>query len=78
MMIYFFNIYDELVTVDSEGAELPSLSSAIDHAILGARSLVCSEVTDGHMTGHHRIEIVDSDDNILHVVRYDQAVDMRR
>lgn len=43
-----------MVSLDPEGAELPSLGSAIDHAITGARSLICSDVTNGHMTGHYR------------------------
>lgn len=77
-MRYFFNIYDEMVSLDPEGAELPSLASAIDHATTGARSLICAEASDGHITWHHRIEIVDGDGNVLHVVRYDQAVEVRR
>jgi hypothetical protein len=74
---YFFNIRNDTDTIDEEGKELAGLDAAIDHATTGARSLAADTVTQGRLIGHHRIEIVDCDGELLHTVRFDEAVDIQ-
>jgi hypothetical protein len=78
MPLYFFNIFNDDVTLDDEGAELIDASAARAHAIKAARSLAADTVSKGHIVGHHRIEVEDADHQLVDTVRFDDAVDMRQ
>ena len=41
---FFFHLYDDIVSLDPEGKEFPTLEAARQHAIKAARELACSEV----------------------------------
>lgn len=77
MRRYFFNVHNDLDTIDHEGMEFADLGAAIAHARLAARSLAADTVRQGHLVGHHRVEIVDGDGTLLHCVRFDEAVDIQ-
>ena len=74
---FYFNIYNDDVTMDEEGAELADEHAARAHAVKGARSLAAETVRHGHLTKSHRIEIVDEDQASVGVVRFDEAVEVR-
>jgi hypothetical protein len=74
---YFFDIYNDVVTMDDEGAELIDAAAARAHAVKSARSLAADTVSHGHFSGHHRIEIVDEDRKPVATVRFDEAIDVR-
>jgi len=74
---YYFNIYNDDVTLDDEGAELGDDHAAQAHAVKGARALAAETVMHGHLTRNHRIEIVDQDQNLISTVRFDEAVEIR-
>jgi hypothetical protein len=73
---YYFHIHNDDDTFDDEGEDLADLDAAIAHAIVGARSLAADTVLKGHLIGHHRIEIVDGAGKLLHIVRFDEAVEI--
>ena len=77
MPLYYFNIYNDDVTLDHEGAELADIHAAIAYAVKAARALAADTVSHGHLSAHHRIEIVDGDQTLLDIVRFDEAVDLR-
>ncbi len=74
---YFFNIYNDDVTIDDEGVELADVPAARSYAVVGARSLIVESVGLGHLTRHHRIEIKDESGGLLETVRFDEAIDIK-
>ena len=73
MPLYFFNLYDDLVTFDDEGRELPDLSAAMQAAEQGARELLCEQLRAGRIDLSHRIEITDGK-AVLGIVPFDEVV----
>ena len=57
---YFFHLYDDVVSVDEEGSELPDVAAARRKALQNARAIASQEVLEGHLTLHHRIEVEDA------------------
>ncbi|HZV85443.1 MAG TPA: hypothetical protein VFF48_10705 [Brevundimonas sp.] len=74
MPLYYFNIYNDDVTLDEEGAEFPDEHAARAYAVKAVRELAAETTLHGHLVGHHRVEYVDADQNPLGEVRFDQAV----
>jgi hypothetical protein len=77
MPLYYFNVFNDDVTQDDEGAELADLDAAMDRGTREARVLAAETVSKGHLVRHHRIEIEDEDRNPVGTVRFDEAVDIR-
>ena len=75
-MLYYFNIYNDDITLDPEGLELADNEAALAQAIIEARALAADTVRRGHLVGHHRIEVVDADRNQIGEVRFDEAVEI--
>lgn len=74
MRRYFFNVYNDDITLDPEGAELADDTAARAQAVIEARALAADTVGRGHFVGSHYIEIVDADRNPIGSVRFDEAV----
>ena len=56
---FFFHVYDEAVTIDEIGVELPDVAAARAAALEGARAILGSELVEGHLDLSHRIEVED-------------------
>jgi hypothetical protein len=74
---YFFNLYDDLVSIDDEGKEFPSLEAARRNAMHEAREMACAQVVAGHVNFAHRIEIADEAGEVLETVHFGDAVQVR-
>lgn len=74
---YYFNIYNDDITMDPEGAELADEHAAYAYAVKEVRVLAAETVRHGHLTGHHRIDIVDERQHPIGSVRFDEAVELR-
>ena len=74
---YYFNLYDDEVTLGDEGAELADERAALARAVKEARALAADSVLRGHLVGHHRIEITDERQNVVGTVHFDEAVAIR-
>lgn len=72
-----FNIYNDAVTMDEDGIELPDAQAADRVALESARALASESAREGHLVLSHRIEILDDHDRIIHVVRFGDAVQVR-
>ena len=76
MPLYYFNIYNDDMTLDYEGAELADEHAARAYAVKAVRSLAAETALHGHLIGHHRVEYVDAAQNPLGEVRFDEAVEI--
>lgn len=54
---YYLHVFNDEITLDEEGLELPDLEAARQEALESARSLVCDAVHKGYLNLDHRIEI---------------------
>ena len=71
---YFFHIFNDEITLDDKGMELPDLETARDFAIESVRHLICDTVQKGRLNLDHRIEINDEYDARLMTVTFREAV----
>jgi hypothetical protein len=74
MQRYFFNLYNDVVTLDEEGQDLASADVAHDLAIGKIRDIVKEGPASGPIALAHRIEIVDEFGRILRTVSFAEAV----
>ena len=74
---YFFNVYDDVVAIDDEGVELPSLEAAKLQALAGARELIGEQVKHGYVERSHWIDICDEQGSTLHTLRFSDAIEIR-
>ena len=77
MPLYYFNVYNDDITIDEEGRELANDDAARANAVVEARTMAAETVMQGHLTGSHRIEYVDSNLKKVGEVRFDEAVEIR-
>lgn len=71
---YHLNLYNDVVSIDDEGVELPDLEAARDAAIVNIRDVMKDELVTGHITLGHRVEIVNERGRILATVFFRDAV----
>ena len=77
MPLYYFNLYNDEVTMDEEGVELADAAAARDHALIEARAMAADSVLHGHLTTSHRIDYTDEERRAVGSVRFDEAVEIR-
>ena len=77
MQVYYFNVFNDDVTMDPEGAELADDQSALARAIKEARALAAETVSSGHLTRSHRIEVTNGAHAVIGTVRFDEAVEIK-
>ena len=73
MPLYYFHVFNDETALDDEGTDLPDLAAAREHAVEGARSLVCESIHKGHLNLDHRIEITDEKNARLLTVTFREA-----
>jgi hypothetical protein len=74
---YFFDVYNDDVTLDDEGLELLDDKAAMARAVKETRALAAETVTHGHFTRHHRLDVLDEQRNAVGSVRFEEAVEIR-
>lgn len=57
---YFFDLYNDIDTVDGEGRELDGLEEAKQVALCEAREMIRSSARNGSINLNHRIEVRDA------------------
>lgn len=77
MPLYYFNIYNDDVTMDPEGAELADDHAARAYAVKAVRALASETVRQGHLAAHHRVEVVDENQKLIDTVRFDEGVEIK-
>ncbi|MDT9599296.1 DUF6894 family protein [Sphingosinicella rhizophila] len=70
---YYFNLYDDDVTVDEEGKELPDLETAHTHALENVRAIACEELREGYLHLAHRIDVLDEQGRLALTVTFRES-----
>lgn len=71
---YFFHLYNDIVAMDEEGAELPDLEAARANGIREAREMLLETVAEGRINFSHRIDIADESGAVVDSVTFGEAV----
>jgi hypothetical protein len=74
---YFFNVYDDIIAHDDEGAELPNVAAARLKALVGARALMSEQVSRGYLVLSHWIDVVDEQGDAVLTLTFAEAVDIK-
>lgn len=77
MARYFFNLFNDDVTMDEQGVILADDTAAHERAVKEARAMAAESVRLGHLTASHYIEYLDAARQRLGKVRFDEAIDIR-
>jgi hypothetical protein len=71
---YFFHLYNDVVSMDEEGIDLPDLGSARANGIREAREMMLDTVAEGRINLSHRIDIADENGAVVDSVTFGEAV----
>lgn len=75
MTSFYFHLHEGgVVTLDDEGYEVSSVAAAQDRAKPAARSIMCSDITDGHLCLDCYIEIENGDTGERFRVAFQDAI----
>lgn len=74
MTRYHFHAFNYVHAIDGEGSEHPDLAAVQAYALTCARDMMSEDLRDGVLDLGHRIEVEDTNSNIVHVLYYRDAV----
>ena len=78
MARFYLHLFNSLGFVpDREGKELPGLAAARDDAVISIRSIIAEDVKQGRVDLRGRIEIANATQEVLAVVPFTDAVNLR-
>ena len=74
---FHLHVHDRLgVTEDFEGRELPTLAVGGKEAVKGVRSILSHDVSQGILDLRGRMEVADSDGEVLLVIAFADALEL--
>jgi hypothetical protein len=73
---FYFHLFDDMVSIDEEGRELPSAEFARAAAVEDARAIACAEVIEGRLNLNHRIDVADKSGRVIAQVWFRDAVEL--
>ena len=73
---FFFHLYNDIISTDEEGRELPDLEAARTAAVQEVRSVMTEDVLKGKVTLSHRIVVADENGCVVATVRFADAVEV--
>lgn len=77
MSKYFFDLYNDRVTIDEDGAEFVDLEAARNSAVTDIRSLAADSVREfGHLVRSHRLVIRDGGREIA-AITFGDVIEIR-
>lgn len=71
---YYFHLYNDIVSMDEEGVDLPDLEAARANGIREAREMMLETVAEGRINFSHRIDIADESGAVVDTVTFAEAV----
>jgi hypothetical protein len=78
MALFYFHIFNDDITIDDEGIDLPDPSAAMARASTEALVLAAESVRSfGHLILHHRIEVEDARRDKVGTVCFGDVVSVR-
>jgi len=73
---FFFNLYNDVTAMDTEGIELPDVAAAIEQARVGAAQIAAELIiAGGRLNPKHRIEIEDEQGQLVSTLWFRDLVD---
>lgn len=75
---YFFDLHNDVDSLDDEGKDLPDLEAAKANALREAREMMQESVCNGHLDLRHHIDVRDESGNVPYVLHFEDAVEVRR
>jgi hypothetical protein len=77
LSLYFFHLRDgEDVLLDPEGRQLDGPGAVAKAALAEARSIISDDVLQGRVDLHYRIDVEDSDRNLVHRLHFADAIEI--
>lgn len=78
MTRYYFDVFNDEITLDEEGQELPDREAAVARARFEARVLAGdSVVQQGHLVLDHHIRVRSPDGDIVASVNFGDVIEVR-
>jgi hypothetical protein len=74
---FFFNVRNDMHADDEEGCVLPDLAAAREHALEGARDLVCTDIKRGWLNLDHYVEVLDDRRQTVLTLTFRDAFEIR-
>jgi hypothetical protein len=74
---YFFSVYDDVISHDEEGIELPNEAAARLQALIGARDIIAAQVKRGYLVRSHWIDVSDEQGEVLFSVSFGESIDIK-
>jgi hypothetical protein len=72
---YYIDLYNDIDSIDEEGADYPDLAAAKMAAMQAARALMAEQIKQGRaVTLHHRIEVADEGRKVLAVISFGELI----
>lgn len=78
MPLFFFDIYNDLVTEDEDGIEFADRDAAMHRARAEAQNLAAESIREhGHLILDHRIVLRDESGDVVGEVRFEEVVEIK-
>jgi hypothetical protein len=74
---YYFHLFNDVTSIDEEGAEFPSEAIAVQRAQANAREMAAESVRDGHLVLSHRIEVGNETGDKIATVHFGDVIEVR-
>ena len=79
MPCYFFDLHNDIDTLDLDGKELPDLDAALAYALSEARAMIQASVADtGRIDLRDHIDVRDESGEVVYVLHFEDAVTVQR
>lgn len=79
MPLFFFDIYNDLVTEDEDGMEFTDRDAAMHRARAEAQNLAAESIREhGHLILDHRIVLRDESGDRVGEVRFEEVVEIKQ
>jgi hypothetical protein len=76
MARFYFNLYNDTVTIDDEGVELADLAAAELQARTAASQIIAERIAEGNrINPNHRIEVEDEQRHVVITLRFSMLIE---
>ena len=76
---FYFNLFNDMVTLDKEGVELPDLAAAKAQARTGAAQIIAERIAAGDRVNlDHRIEVENPERRVVFILHFSDLVERER
>lgn len=78
-MRFFFDLHNDIDSIDDEGVDLPSPMAAHERGVLEAREMAKASISEhGHIDLRHFIQIRNEEREIIGRIAFEEAIEFMR